>query len=116
MLFRSLGPREAEIVDYKTGRPKDEKAARNSLQLSIYALAARDVLELNPVRLTFYNLMTNMAVSAARDEKQLKKAEDKVQEVAASIRAGEFDANPGYACRTCEYRPVCPAHENRSGS
>ncbi|MBI1737992.1 MAG: PD-(D/E)XK nuclease family protein, partial [Acidobacteria bacterium] len=110
-----LGPREAEIVDYKTGRPKDEKAARNSLQLSIYALAARDVLELDPVRLTFYNLMTNLPVCSARDAKQLKKAEDKVQEVAANIRAGEFGANPGFVCRYCEYRAVCPAHENRSG-
>ncbi|MCL4524789.1 MAG: PD-(D/E)XK nuclease family protein, partial [Acidobacteria bacterium] len=110
-----LGPREAEIVDYKTGRPKDEKAARASLQLSIYALAARDVLELQPLRLTFYNLMTNVPVCATRDAKQLKKAEDKVKEVAANIRAGEFEANPGFACRHCEYRPVCPAHENKSG-
>lgn len=108
-----LGPGEAEIVDYKTGRPKDEKAARNSLQLSIYALAARDVLELDPVRLTFYNLMTNLPVCATRDAKQLKKAEDKVQEVAANIRAGEFGANPGFVCRSCEYRAVCPAHEER---
>jgi len=110
-----LGPGEAEIVDYKTGRPRDEKAARNSLQLSIYALAARDVLELDPVRLTFYNLMTNLPVCSARDAKQLKKAEDKVQEVAANIRAGEFDANPGFVCRYCEYRPLCPAHETTSG-
>jgi len=109
-----LGPGEAEIVDYKTGRPRDEKAARNSLQLSIYALAARDVLELEPVRLTFYNLMTNLPVCSARDAKQLKKAEDKVQEVAANIRAGEFEANPGFVCRYCEYRPLCPAHENKS--
>ncbi|MBI3664148.1 MAG: UvrD-helicase domain-containing protein [Acidobacteria bacterium] len=106
-----LGPGEAEIVDYKTGRPKDEKAARNSLQLSIYALAARGVLELDPVRLTFYNLMTNLPVCSTRDDKQLKKAEEKVQEVAGSIRAGEFGASPGFVCRTCEYRPVCPAHE-----
>ncbi len=110
-----MGPREAEIVDYKTGRPRDEKAARASLQLSIYALAARDVLELHPLRLTFYNLMTNLPVCSTRDEKQLKKAEDKVREVAASIRAGQFEANPGFVCRNCEYRPVCPAHENKSG-
>jgi len=110
-----LGPGEAEIVDYKTGRPRDEKAARNSLQLSIYALAARDVLELLPARLTFYNLMTNLPVCSARDAKQLKKAEDKVQEVAANIRAGEFGANPGFMCRYCEYRPLCPAHETTSG-
>ena len=37
-----------EIVDYKTGKPKDEKAAENNLQLSVYALAARDVLDWIP--------------------------------------------------------------------
>ena len=30
------------IVDYKTGKPKTQEDADDSLQLSIYALAARD--------------------------------------------------------------------------
>ena len=50
---------KVEIIDYKTGKPKDEKAAAKDLQLGVYALAAREVLDLDPVRLVFYNLMTN---------------------------------------------------------
>jgi len=110
-----LGPGEAEIVDYKTGRPKDEAAARKSLQLSLYALAAREVLELDAVRLTFYNLMTNLPARATRDDKQLKKAQEAVQETAASIRAGDFPAAPGFQCRSCDYLPICPAHEKDRG-
>jgi DNA helicase-2/ATP-dependent DNA helicase PcrA len=110
-----LGPGQAEIVDYKTGRPRDEQAAKRSLQLSLYALAAREVLELDPVRLTFYNLMTNLPACATHDDKQFKKAEEKVQETAASIRAGEFPAIPGFQCRNCEYVSVCPAHEQANG-
>ena len=53
---------EVEIVDYKTGRPRDEKKADADLQLSVYALAAQEVLELRPGRLVFYNLGTNEAV------------------------------------------------------
>ncbi|HWQ03381.1 MAG TPA: ATP-dependent DNA helicase [Candidatus Nitrosotenuis sp.] len=106
-----VAPGAAEIVDYKTGRPKAERDAKNSLQLSIYALAARDLLELDPVRLTFYNLMNNAAVSASRDAKQLDKALDKVREAAAAIRAGEFPAEPGFQCRHCDFQPICPAHE-----
>jgi DNA helicase-2/ATP-dependent DNA helicase PcrA len=102
---------QAEIVDYKTGRPKSESEARRSLQLSLYALGARDYLELDPVRLTFYNLMNNQPVSAARDEKQLEKALARVREAAAAIRAGEFEAAPGYRCRNCDFQPICPAHE-----
>ncbi len=42
-----LSESEVEIVDYKTGRPRDAKKAAEDLQLSIYALAAREVLELD---------------------------------------------------------------------
>jgi len=102
---------EVEIVDYKTGRPKEEKDAEKSLQLSLYALAMRELLELDPVRLTFYNLTTNEPVSAPREEKQLEEARKTVLEVAAQIRAGHFPAKPGYHCRMCEYHSLCPAQE-----
>jgi DNA helicase-2/ATP-dependent DNA helicase PcrA len=106
-----VAPHEEEIVDYKTGRPKLEAQARKNLQLSLYALAAREVLELNPVRLVFYNLQTNEPVATTRDEKQLDQAREIVQEVAADIRAGQFPAKPGYLCRSCDFQPLCPAHE-----
>ncbi len=104
-------PSKVEIVDYKTGRPKNESAAKKDLQLGIYALAAREVLDLEPVRLVFHYLQNNQALVTARDDKQLKEAEGIIQEVAADIRAGEFGPRPGFACRSCGYRPICPAHE-----
>ena len=106
-----VGPHEEEIVDYKTGKPRLEAQARKNLQLSLYALAAREVFDLNPVRLVFYNLQTNEAVVTARDAKQLDQARQTVQEVAADIRAGQFPARPGYLCKSCEFEPLCPAHE-----
>ncbi|MGA7623990.1 MAG: ATP-dependent DNA helicase [Candidatus Acidiferrales bacterium] len=102
---------KVEIIDYKTGKPKDDKAAAKDLQLSVYALAAREVLELDPVRLVFYNLMTNEAVATARDAKALDETKKKIAEVADLIRAGEFPAKPGYGCGFCDYKPICPAHE-----
>jgi DNA helicase-2/ATP-dependent DNA helicase PcrA len=106
-----LGPHEEEIVDYKTGKPKLELQADKSLQLSLYALAAREVLDLNPVRLVFYNLQTNAPAVTTREEKQLKQAKEAVQEVADEIRAGQFPARPGFLCKSCEFQPLCPAHE-----
>jgi DNA helicase II / ATP-dependent DNA helicase PcrA len=103
--------RKVEIVDYKTGNPLDAKAAKKSLQLSLYALAAREVLELDPVRLVFYNLRSNEAIVGERDAKALKKARESVSEVADLIRAGEFPAKVGFFCRDCDYRLLCPAHE-----
>ncbi len=100
-----------EIVDYKTGRPRNQKDADKSLQLSLYALAAREVLDLQPESLVFYNLATNEAVGTTRTPTQLDKARAEVIEVAQNIRAGHFPATPGFPCRTCEFRAICPAHE-----
>jgi DNA helicase-2/ATP-dependent DNA helicase PcrA len=102
---------EVEIVDYKTGRPRDEKKAATDLQLSVYALAAQDVLDLTPGRLVFYNLGTNEAVGTTRDKKTLAAVKQKIAEVADQIRAGEFSPKPGFSCGYCDFKPLCPAHE-----
>ena len=106
-----VSPGEEEIVDYKTGKPRNEDKAKKDIQLSVYALAAREVFDWNPVRLTFYNLQTNHAVSAVRDDKKLNKVRSEIQEAAADIRAGEFPAKPGFWCKFCDYEPICPARE-----
>jgi DNA helicase-2/ATP-dependent DNA helicase PcrA len=103
---------EAEIVDYKTGKPKTESQAAKDLQLGIYALAARDVLDVNPVRLVYYNLQNNASVSASREEKQLAEVRATIQEVAGDVRGREFPARPGFMCKTCDFRCICPAQES----
>jgi len=103
--------RDVEIVDYKTGRPKKDADAKKDLQLSLYALAVKEILELNPVRLVFHYLQDNRRQETTRDAKQLDEAQKVVQEAAADIRAGQFRAKRGFICRNCAYRPICPAHE-----
>jgi DNA helicase-2/ATP-dependent DNA helicase PcrA len=98
------------VVDYKTGSPRDEDDAKNSLQLGLYAIAAQH-LGHTPATLEFYNLENNAAVATTRTERQLSDVEEKVVEVAAQIAAGEFAPKPGYQCRSCAYRAVCPATE-----
>ena len=106
-----IGGDAVEIVDYKTGKPRDAKKANEDLQLSIYALAAREVLELEPKRLVLYNLMSNEAVATTRDAKALAAAKKKIGELADQIRAEDFSAKPGFGCGNCDYKPLCPAHE-----
>jgi len=107
----SLGGEDVEIVDYKTGKPRKEADARKDLQLSIYALAAKEIFEWNPVRLVLHYLQDNSTQVTTRDAKQIDETEQIVQETAADIRAKEFPPKPGYACRSCAYKPICPAHE-----
>ena len=109
--INSLGRKDVEIVDYKTGKARKDSEANKDLQLSIYAIAAREIFELNPVRLVFHYLQDNKRQATTRSAKHLAEAQKIVQEVAAEIRAGEFAAKPGFQCRSCAYRPICPAHE-----
>lgn len=107
----SLGYNDVEIVDYKTGKPKKDADAKRDLQLSLYALAGKEIFEWNPVRLVFHYLQNNQVQVTTRDAKQLDEAQAMVQEAAADIRAREFPAKPGFVCRTCAYKLICPAHE-----
>src|SRR5216684_2117120 len=109
--INSLGRNDVEIVDYKTGRPKKDSDAQKDLQLSIYAIATKEILEWNPVRMVFHYLQDNQRQETTRTAKQLDDAVRVVQETAADIRAGEFSAKPGFICRNCAYKPICPAHE-----
>ncbi|MGH9740909.1 MAG: ATP-dependent helicase, partial [Candidatus Acidiferrum sp.] len=107
----SLGSNDVEIIDYKTGKPKKDADAKKDLQLSLYALAAKEIFEWNPVRLVFHYLQNNQMQVTTRDAKQLDEAQKIVLEAAADIRAGEFPPKPGFVCRNCAYKPICPAHE-----
>ncbi len=105
------GKTAVELVDYKTGRPRSQKDADKSLQLSVYALAARDQLKLKPARLTFYNLTNNQPVSTVRTDKDLEGSLRVIREVADQIRQRLFPPTPGFVCKRCDFVPICPAHE-----
>jgi DNA helicase-2/ATP-dependent DNA helicase PcrA len=101
------------VVDYKTGRPQTQDDADKSLQLSIYALATKQKWGYKADHLVLYNLDENNAVMTRRHDAELLGAAERVQEVAGNIAAGQFDPKPGFMCRFCAYRSLCPATERR---
>jgi len=101
------------VTDYKTGKPQSQEDADESLQLSIYALAAREKWDYRADHLVFYNLEGNSSVITRRSEIELMEAGSRVQEVAENIAAGNFDAKTGFHCSFCAYRSLCPATEKR---
>src|SRR5674536_80975 len=56
------GPDTVAIVDYKTGKAKSQEDADESLQLSLYALAAREAWGKQANRLIFHNLENNTPI------------------------------------------------------
>src|ERR1700677_5380450 len=88
------GPETVAIVDYKTGKPKSQEDADESLQLSLYALAARETLGKRADRLVFHNLENNTAMITERNDAQMEEAKLRVGKVAAGVAEGKFVARP----------------------
>ena len=105
------GPDTVAIVDYKTGKPKSQEDADKSLQLSLYALAARETWGKRADRLVFHNIENNTPISTTRTDAELEGAKARVEAVAEGIAQGEFPPNPKYHCVFCPYRNLCPATE-----
>jgi DNA helicase II / ATP-dependent DNA helicase PcrA len=101
------------IVDYKTGKARDQKNADESLQLSLYAIAAHEKWGYRVGSLAFYNLEDNLPVLTTRTVEQLAEARQRVDAAAQGIAAGQFEAKTGIHCNFCAYRSLCPAQEQR---
>ena len=101
------------ITDYKTGKPRSQEDADKSLQLSIYALAAREKWGYVAERLVFHNLEGNTLISTWRGEEELDQARSLIAEVREKIAGGNFEPKPGFHCASCAYRSLCPKTEKR---
>jgi DNA helicase-2/ATP-dependent DNA helicase PcrA len=103
---------EYELIDYKTSRPKTAEQLRDDIQLSLYALAAREDWGLESSRQAYYYVLDDLIVPVARGDRDAEAVKGIVLEVGEGILAQEFEPTPSRAaCSICDYRIVCPAAE-----
>ena len=100
-------------MDFKTSQlDKQEdadKRTRDSLQLTLYALAYQNIFGALPKRVELYFLESGLIGSAKIEDKDLEKVKTAVKEVSAGIRQQKFEATPTYmACTYCAYNQICP--------
>lgn len=102
-----------ELIDYKTGRPKSSTQLAEDVQLSVYALGAREAWELEASRQAYYYLLDDEKVSLPEGSgERTQWVRETAAEVAEGILAQEFEPTPSFAaCSTCDYRLLCPAAE-----
>lgn len=102
-----------EIIDYKTGKPWEQKEVDKSLQMTVYALAAtsKGILDKKPEKiiLSFYFLETNEKKSTSRRAEDLQKAKEELAQKAKEIEKSDFPPKPSNLCDFCEYRLLCEA-------
>jgi DNA helicase-2/ATP-dependent DNA helicase PcrA len=103
---------EYELIDYKTSRPKTAEQLKDDVQLSLYALAAREAWQLESSRQAYYYVLDDLKVPVPRSEQDTASVTDVVLEVGEGILAQEFEPTPSHAaCSICDYRIVCPVAE-----
>ena len=101
-----------ELIDYKTGRPKSAAQLRDDVQLSLYAVGAREAWQLDAPHQAYYYVLDDEKVSVGHAEEGRDWIADTVAEVAAGILSQGFEPTPSYAaCSTCDFRIICPAAE-----
>lgn len=101
-----------EIIDYKTGKPWDDKKLAENLQLAIYGLAATDPGVLNqPVdklRLSLYFFESAEKKSIEVSPERLEQAKERILDIRAQIQQSNFVCSEGFICQQgCEYGLFC---------
>jgi RecB family exonuclease len=103
-------PVRYELIDYKTSRPKGQQELADDVQLSLYALAAREDWRLESSRQSYYYVLDDVKVPLAEGGRDAAALTRIVLEVGEGILAQDFDPTPSRAlCASCDYRVVCPA-------
>jgi DNA helicase-2/ATP-dependent DNA helicase PcrA len=104
---------EYELIDYKTGRPKSPGQLVDDVQLSLYAVGAREAWSLDASQQAYYYVLDDQKVAVPADRKdRFEWIQEVAMEVADGIMSQGFEPTPSFAaCSMCDYRLVCPAAE-----
>jgi DNA helicase-2/ATP-dependent DNA helicase PcrA len=101
-----------EMIDYKTGRPRTAEQLKDDVQLSLYAVGARESWEVNAERLSYYYVLDDLKVPVPSAEMDTDWITRVVEEVGEAIMEQRFEPTPSpAACGLCDYRIACPAWE-----
>lgn len=99
-----------EVIDYKTGSIHSDLNMKKHLQLSIYAMACRDLFKINVSKLSLYFLDANEKISTERTDVQIDNLAEEIKEKIEEMKASNFEPTPNEKlCSFCDYRMICPA-------
>jgi len=107
-----LPDKTVELIDYKTGKPKEKLTLEEKTQLLLYQYACQSLPEITnnyPVsKLTFYYLDNNSQLSFLGNEKELSKIEGEFIKTIREIKNSNFAAQPeSHKCSFCDFKNIC---------
>ncbi|HCC67635.1 TPA: hypothetical protein DEP90_00230 [Patescibacteria group bacterium] len=98
---------EVEIIDYKTGKVKNDINIKKDLQLPLYALFAEEKLGLKVVSAKYVFVEHGEVIEVDVSSERKLKARENILEIIEKVKKKDFKATPGYLCRYCDYSTIC---------
>jgi DNA helicase-2/ATP-dependent DNA helicase PcrA len=113
-----MGRERVTITDYKSSDVRDpaiaRQRARESLQLTIYAMGYQALTGRLPDAVQLSFLESGLVGRAEVDDRRIAKAQTQIADAATGIRARDFHAKPDpLSCTYCPFRDICPASAAR---
>jgi DNA helicase II / ATP-dependent DNA helicase PcrA len=101
-----------EMIDYKTGRPRTLEQLKDDVQLSLYAVGAKESWQVEAEKLSYYYVLDDLKVPVPSAEMDPDWIARVVADVGEAILAQRFEPTPSPSvCGLCDYRIACPAWE-----
>jgi len=107
-----ISENEVELIDYKTGNSKDSLSTDDKLQLLIYQLAVYKIFGLKTAKLSYYYLEDGLMRSFEPTDADMVKTEEKIKDIAGSIKRSNFKPTPGWNCNYCDFKDICSHRKN----
>jgi len=96
-----------EIIDYKTGNPKEKLDWENKRQLILYQLFLEEFLKAKVSRLSYYYLDNGSKASFVSTAKDQEKMRAEIIEEIKEIKEMNFAPTPGEMCKFCDFNGIC---------
>jgi DNA helicase-2/ATP-dependent DNA helicase PcrA len=96
-----------EIIDYKTGNPKEKLEYADKRQLILYKIFLEEFLKISVSKLSYYYLEGTYKTSFEAKDKDVEKLRLEVLEEIAEIKKGNFPPSPTELCKYCDFRDIC---------
>ena len=96
-----------EIIDYKTGNPKEKLSYKDKRQLILYKIALEEGLRMNISKLSYFYLENGEKISFESERKLEDKLKEELIKGVEGIKSGNFPPNPTMLCDYCDFRNIC---------
>jgi DNA helicase-2/ATP-dependent DNA helicase PcrA len=96
-----------EIIDYKTGNPKEKIDWDDKRQLILYQIVMEEVFGIKVSALSYYYLENGEKISFLGKEKEIEKLKLEIISYINEIKKMNFTPTPSQLCDYCDFNGIC---------